>query len=135
MDRSNIVPSLAQRIGIRLRLLRRKRAISQEALSRATGITKDRLSLCERGRLCRPGHTDMSAGELYALAAHLRVPVAYFFDTCDGDGLEDLLTRNAEAPSSDAYRLVEAFVAIDDPKLRRDLLDMVAAIARSKERT
>lgn len=121
-------PTLAGRIGLRVRLLRRKKGASQRRLAKAVGMSVDRLSLCERGRLWKPGHTALSAGELFALSLQLGVPVAYFFDEVSPD--EALEAELVQVPDAmDGQRLVQAFVSISNPAVRRELLDLVAAIA------
>ena len=61
-------------VGSRLRLCRRARGFGQEELAKAIGLTSQMIQKYESGA------NRISASKLYAMAAVLKTPVAFFFD-------------------------------------------------------
>ncbi|HUB06888.1 MAG TPA: helix-turn-helix transcriptional regulator [Myxococcales bacterium] len=73
-DRQRLRNSLAHRLGVRIRRLRRRRAMSQEELAERAGISVSFLSMLERGR--RLPHLET----VVKLADVLGVTLSQFFD-------------------------------------------------------
>jgi transcriptional regulator with XRE-family HTH domain len=125
-------------IGARMRMRRLMLNMSQEVLSGKLGVTFQQVQKYEKGL------NRISASRLFELAQALRVPVGYFCDGIDenearaasngvGDGMQDNppVSPLMEFMSSGAgVELNQAFLRIDDDKMRRRLLVMVNDIAR-----
>jgi transcriptional regulator with XRE-family HTH domain len=124
-------------IGARVRMRRLMLNMSQEVLSGKLGVTFQQVQKYEKGL------NRISASRLFELAQALRVPVGYFYDGIDddgarsmangGDGMQDNppVSPLMEFMSSGAgVELNQAFLRIDDDKIRRRLLAMVNDIAR-----
>ena len=109
-------------IGARVRMRRLMLNMSQEVLSGKLGVTFQQVQKYEKGL------NRISASRLFELAQALRVPVGYFYD-----GMQDNppVSPPMEFMSSGAgVELNQAFLRIDDDKMRRRLLAMVNDIAR-----
>ena len=109
-------------IGARVRMRRLMLNMSQEVLSGKLGVTFQQVQKYEKGL------NRISASRLFELAQALRVPVGYFYD-----GMQDNppVSPLMEFMSSGAgVELNQAFLRIDDDKMRRRLLAMVNDIAR-----
>jgi transcriptional regulator with XRE-family HTH domain len=125
-------------IGARVRMRRLMLNMSQEVLSGKLGVTFQQVQKYEKGL------NRISASRLFELAQALSVPDGYFYDGIDenearaasngvGDGMQDNppVSPLMEFMSSGAgVELNQAFLRIDDDKMRRRLLSMVNDIAR-----
>jgi len=118
-------------VGSRVRMRRMMLSMSQEKLGDALGLTFQQVQKYEKGT------NRIGASRLQQIANILQVPVAFFFE-----GAPDLSGRGPagkDAPSatyvadflatSDGLALTKAFMRIDDPKLRRRIVDLVEQIA------
>ncbi len=99
-------------IGAKVRMRRLMLNMSQETLSGKLGVTFQQVQKYEKGL------NRISASRLFELALALGVPVGYFYE-----GLE-------ESAALAGVELNQAFLRIDDDKMRRRLLAMVNDIAR-----
>lgn len=119
-------------VGRQLRLARKNRHISQEALADALGLTFQQVQKYESG--CNR----LSASKMYAAAHFLRVQVSFFFD-----GLPDTLTGDAGdvAVPAAGHAMVDkrygrelqaAFLRLDDQD-RGLLLTMAQRMASGPE--
>ena len=124
-------------IGARVRMRRLMLNMSQEALSGKLGVTFQQVQKYEKGL------NRISASRLFELSQALGVPVGYFYDGLDegdalvrlngADGLQDspAVSPLMEFISSGlGVGLNQAFLRIEDDKMRRRLLAMVNDIAR-----
>lgn len=124
-------------IGTRVRMRRLMLHMSQEALSGKLGVTFQQVQKYEKGL------NRISASRLFELSQALNVPVGYFYDGLDeGDalvrlnGADGLQDSPAVSPlmefisSGPGVELNQAFLKIEDDKMRRRLLAMVNDIAR-----
>lgn len=124
-------------IGTRVRMRRLMLNMSQEALSGKLGVTFQQVQKYEKGL------NRISASRLFELSQALGVPVGYFYDGLDeGDalvrlnGADGLQDSPAVSPlmefisSGPGVELNQAFLRIEDDKMRRRLLAMVNDIAR-----
>ncbi len=125
-------------VGARMRERRMLIGMSQEQLGQRIGITFQQIQKYERG-INRIG-----SSRLYDLAQVLEVPVSYFFGELgsEGDGRPFDPNRrpgvSGEEPPSlnlptrrEALDLARAYHAIEDPRIRRRLLDMVKSLANA----
>lgn len=120
-------------VGSRVRMRRMMLGMSQEKLGDALELTFQQVQKYEKGT------NRIGASRLQQIAQILQVPVAFFFEgvpeaqiSLGGNGL-----REAPSPAyvadflatSDGLALTRAFMRIDDPKLRRRIVDLVEQIA------
>ena len=119
-------------VGSRVRMRRMMLGMSQEKLGDALSLTFQQVQKYEKGT------NRIGASRLQQIAHFLQVPVSFFFE-----GAPDFTNGNgsgaAEAPSpayvsdflatSDGLALTKAFMRIQDPKLRRRIVDLVSQIA------
>ncbi len=121
-------------VGGRVRMRRKMLDMSQDQLADAIGLTFQQVQKYERGA------NRISASKLYEIARTLQVPVSFFFD-----GLADPVTtepteviekaRASERIVSEflstpeGMELAELFPKIDRGPLRRQIVDLVRAMA------
>src|SRR5437764_15110609 len=116
-------------IGQRIRARRMAKDMSQTELGNLLGVTFQQVQKYEKG-VNRVG-----AGRLSRIADVLNVPVSFFFSgdmnpapaDSAGTGLSFLETAGA-------VRLVRAYSTIEDPQIRRALVDLSEEIAGSRGR-
>jgi len=130
--------TLGAYIGAKVRMRRLMLNMSQETLSGKLGVTFQQVQKYEKGL------NRISASRLFELALALGVPVGYFYEGLEeSDALarvngakEGLQDSPAVSPlmefisSGSGVELNQAFLRIDDDKMRRRLLAMVNDIAR-----
>lgn len=122
-------------VGSRIRLRRNMLGMSQEKLGESLGITFQQIQKYEKGT------NRVGASRLQAIASILNVPVAFFFEDAPGretgnsGGLaEDSTTYVVDFLNSpEGLQLNRAFVRINDPKVRRKVVDLVKALAADDE--
>ena len=124
-------------VGSRVRMRRMMLSMSQEKLGDALGLTFQQVQKYEKGT------NRIGASRLQQIAHILQVPVAFFFEggPTASSGRADGMS---EAPSpayvseflatSDGLALTKAFMRIEDPKLRRRIVDLVEQIASREKR-
>lgn len=122
-------------VGARIRMRRMILGISQEKLGQALGVTFQQVQKYEKGA------TRVGAGRLLAIANFLGVPIGYFFETNAYDAREGAEPTGmvSTAPdefdqfvkSSEGIKLNNAFLGINDPTVRRHLLDLVVSMSRA----
>jgi len=123
-------------VGGRVRMRRKILGVSQEHLADALGLTFQQVQKYERGA------NRVSASKLYEIAKTLQVPVSYFFD-----GLADPMTNDVDEVGAAAERVVteflntpeglelaEMFPKIGRGRVRRQVLDLVRAMAEDETR-
>ena len=118
-------------VGSRVRMRRMMLSMSQEKLGDSLGLTFQQVQKYEKGT------NRIGASRLQQISNILQVPVSFFFEGApDGHGTTGGF---GEAPSpayvsdflatSDGLALTRAFMKIEDPKLRRKIVDLVEQIA------
>ncbi|WP_310618399.1 helix-turn-helix domain-containing protein [Flexibacterium corallicola] len=122
-------------VGSRVRLRRMMLGMSQEKLGEGLGITFQQIQKYEKGT------NRIGASRLQHIATLLKVPVAFFFE--DAPGSPDDMQGVGENPqttyvvdflsSSDGLALNKAFVRIEDPKVRKKLVELVKSLAGEDE--
>lgn len=75
-DQIDNVDEMSTNVARQTRILRRRRNLSQRALARASGVSRNTLSLLERG------HTSPTVSTLQKLAVALDVDINAFFEPC-----------------------------------------------------
>ena len=105
-------------VGSRIRLLRKRRKMSQAELGKALGVTFQQVQKYENGK------NRVGASRLQMISTALNVPVAQFFSD------EAKPAKKGMAFDPQALRFAEAFIKITDKGLRRSMIEMVEAMAR-----
>jgi len=123
-------------VGSRVRMRRMMLSMSQEKLGDALGLTFQQVQKYEKGT------NRIGASRLQQIAQILQVPVSFFFE--GAPQLADTPGEMGEAPSpayvsdflatSDGLALTKAFMRIEDPKLRRRIVDLVEQISGEDEK-
>lgn len=110
--------------------------MSQERLGEALGLTFQQVQKYEKGT------NRIGASRLQQISQVLGVPVTFLFE---GAPLERQLPEGgfAEIPQSDfsfdllstpdGVQLAKAFMSIEDPKVRRRVVDLVATLAEGQK--
>ena len=114
-------------VGARLKERRILLGLSQEKLAAGLGLTFQQLQKYESGI------NRVSASRLYQLAHLLGVDAPYFFEGLDSGaaadtGDADLLTKR------ETLEFVRGYNHITDEGLRRQVVDLIEAIAKSMEK-
>jgi len=116
-------------VGQLLRKRRLELGLSQIGVAEAIGVTFQQIQKYEGGT------NRIVASRLYDLAAVLHVPLEYFFPDWEPD------TPNGEDGDIDAVghpspretlNLVKAYYQIEDPALRKKLIELVRSVAAGK---
>lgn len=124
-------------VGQRLRLRRNLLGVSQQKLGDAVGLTFQQIQKYERGA------NRMGASRLYQFSRILDVPVSFFFEDIpvdieasyhiQSDGMSDMPQAEFDAAvdrltERTTIPLVQAYYAIENPTVRRKVLEMVRAV-------
>ena len=111
--------------------------MSQEKLGESLGITFQQIQKYEKGT------NRIGASRLQHIASVLTVPVSFFFEDAPGHaagagGMAENRRRSYVVDflsSSEGVQLNKAFVRIKDAKLRRQIIDLVRAMAGRTTKT
>ena len=142
MNRKPVNPRAVDRtdeiVGAHIRRLRLAKGVSQETLGENIGVTFQQVQKYERGA------NRVSASKLYDIAKTLQVPVSFFFeglaDPMSGAEI-DATTQHAEKvvqeflTTPEGLELAEVFPRIGRGRVRRQVLDLVRAMADEAQRT
>lgn len=122
-------------VGARIRLRRQLLGMSQTKLADALGITFQQLQKYEQGL------NRVSAGRLYDLGRTLDMPISSFFDDLRTDNGGSSVVQvgaghagNGNDPGRDrlhqreTLNLVRAYYSLEDPELRRRILELVGSL-------
>lgn len=108
-------------VGARIRLLRKLRGLSQQALAEAAGVTFQQIQKYERGS------NRVSASMLSRIAGALDAPVAEMFGEAGAaSGAVDEVAELLSEPG--ALELLRAFTALPRGPARAALVDFVRAL-------
>lgn len=120
-------------IGRRIRMKRIQVGMSQERLADALGVTFQQVQKYEKGA------NRITMSRMRIVAQVLGVPMAYFSEGAPGEELTGMAGGFAETKQSDfatklfsspdGVALARAFASIEDPKLRRRVVDLVTTLA------
>ena len=113
-----------QILGARIAALRKAKGFSQSDLGEVLGVTFQQIQKYEKGM------NRVSAVRLQVVAKFLNVPVAMLFsddtETEEQTGAFEFLNLPG------AVELLKAFVEIEDPQLRREVLALARTAARMR---
>ena len=107
-------------VGMRIKALRKSQCMSQTALGQAIGVTFQQVQKYENGK------NRLGASRLQEMAQALGVPVSALFGETESTESDILAVLGAPG----AIDLLNAFTAIEDEQLRRDVLAIVRTAAR-----
>lgn len=122
-------------VGTRVRLRRMLLGMSQEKLGEHLGLTFQQVQKYEKGV------NRIGASRLFDLAKVLGVPVQFFYDEAPVgmQGMAEEQTGFSERPGEsyvveflgtrDGLELNKAFARIQDPRVRRAIVDLVRSLA------
>ncbi len=133
MTDERIANAVDRRLGQRVRSRRLEIGMSQEKLADLLGVTFQQVQKYEKGI------NRIAASRLFDISAALDVPISAFFE-----GLSPARVGGvAEEPSEgfvhdvlatpEGLQLVSLFAAIDSPKVRKRVVELVRAIVEQKE--
>ncbi|MFM9975104.1 MAG: helix-turn-helix domain-containing protein [Beijerinckiaceae bacterium] len=122
-------------VGARVKLRRVFVGLSQEKLGDALGITFQQVQKYEKGT------NRIGASRLQQASTILGVPVNFFFEGAPRGGEMAIgFNEPGEAPymvdfanTPEGAQLIKAFLRIKEPKLRKKIIDLVAAMAATAE--
>lgn len=117
-------------VGLRIRMRRKERGLSQERLAESVDLTFQQIQKYERAA------NRVSASKLWEIARALKTPLGYFFE-----GLPETGAPHADAGvsmqdfllSAEGLEMMASFPRIRDPRVRRKVLDLVRAMANAPE--
>jgi transcriptional regulator with XRE-family HTH domain len=116
-------------VGNRVRLRRMLVGMSQEKLGDLLGLTFQQVQKYEKGV------NRIAAGRLFEISGILGVPVSFFYEDVDGHRSAGFAEGGEPPPvmefvsSGEGLQLSLAFMRIEDPKVRRRILDLVRSLA------
>jgi len=117
-------------VGSRVRMRRLLVSMSQEKLGTSLGITFQQIQKYEKGT------NRIGASRLQQIATVLNVPVSYFFEDAQGEAITGGLAESKGSDyvadflsTSEGLQLTKSFMKVRDPKVRRRIVDLVAALA------
>ncbi len=124
------VQAVDRKVGEAIRNRRKNLGLSQEDLAEAVKISPQQIWKYETGG------SRISASKLYDVARALRVPIAYFFSGVDDEQFS-LFAVEIEQKAGNLLRLsegaelAEIFPLLEDPSVRRKVVELVRAIHAS----
>jgi transcriptional regulator with XRE-family HTH domain len=117
-------------VGSRVRLQRLIKQMSQDKLGAALGVTFQQVQKYERGA------NRVSASRLWGMAEILDVPIEFFFEGIKNKENATGVADGEETPmvydfinSTDGAQLASAYSRITDPKVRRQVLQLVRTLS------
>lgn len=135
------IRSIDTHVGSRIRLCRGIAGYSQEKLAEEMGITFQQVQKYERGL------NRVSASRLWELSKILGVSVSFFFEGIDTPNCPSLtgapmgFCEEQASPQDnildrkDVIELVRHYLQISDPKVAKNILDLVKSLALSSDIT
>lgn len=118
--------SIDKAIGGRLKLYRQRANLSQTALGKHLGVSFQQVQKYENGT------NRVSAASLMKIARFLKIPISELLaQEGKRGGAGASVARNAAArfaKSSEGRSLIQGFLAIEDPGLRRQVVGLVKAL-------
>ncbi|MEO0497434.1 MAG: helix-turn-helix transcriptional regulator [Pseudomonadota bacterium] len=122
-------------VGSRVRLRRTMMGFSQEKLGEALGVTFQQVQKYEKGT------NRISASRMQEMSQVLDAPISYFFDEAPGGtsaiegGLQeaDVQFTTDFLSTTEGLQLNRAFARVEDPKVRRKIVDLVKALADQQD--
>jgi transcriptional regulator with XRE-family HTH domain len=115
-------------VGKRIRIRRVLLGMNQETLAGALGLTFQQVQKYEVGT------NRISASRLSAVAETLGVPISYFFDALPPTDVEvsaEDQARRDLLEQPETLELIRLYYTISDAAIRRQVLQMIKAVAQS----
>jgi transcriptional regulator with XRE-family HTH domain len=122
-------------VGGRVRLRRTLLGMSQEKLGEALGITFQQVQKYEKGT------NRISASRLQHISAILGVSIDYLYEGSSGEAAQPGFAEGpgagyqADVLTAEGLKLLRAFNAIPDAKVRRRVLDLVLSLSGDSPET
>ncbi len=124
-------------VGSRVRYRRMIIGMSQEKLGEKMNLTFQQIQKYEKGT------NRIGASRLFQLSKILEVPVGYFFEDAFSSAAQNQAMPGMGEPEQEGYLLDflnsregldlnKAFAKIQDPKVRRRVIDLVRALSEEK---
>jgi transcriptional regulator with XRE-family HTH domain len=119
-------------VGNRVRLRRMLIGMSQERLGELLGLTFQQVQKYEKGV------NRIAAGRLFEISGILGVPIGFFYEDMDGHRARGFAEGGEPPPvmdflaSGEGLQLSLAFMRIEDPKVRRRILELVRSLANDE---
>lgn len=116
-------------VGSRIRMARTARHMSQEKLAESCGITFQQIQKYEKGA------NRVGASRMAVISDALGVSISYFYEGAPGTGSESVSAKAAPDAitalysSAEGYHLAKAFTAINDPKVRSNIIRLMQSLA------
>ena len=123
-------------LGNKLKLRRLALGLTQTKVAKAINVTFQQIQKYEKGT------NRVGASRLQNISSVLNVPVSFFFEDAPGDqttGQQGMAEANSSnyvvdfLSSSEGLQLNRAFIKIEDPKIRRKLVDLTKALAADSD--
>lgn len=121
-------------VGSRVRMQRMLISMSQEKLGDQLGLTFQQVQKYEKGA------NRIGASRLYHISQILGVPIEFFYEGLPAEGTtpEGFAERGSNfdfdlLSTSEGIQLNSAFFSIKNPKVRKQLLDLVKTLAAQDE--
>jgi len=135
MEKKKVPNPIDIHVGSRVRLKRTMLGMSQEKLGDQLGITFQQVQKYEKGT------NRIGASRLQQIASILQSPVSFFFEDAPGAPSENPGFGEANTSdqivdflsSSEGLQLNRAFLKIEDPKIRRNIVELVKSLASSSD--
>ena len=130
--------SIDAHVGSRVRLRRMLIGMSQEKLGELLGLTFQQVQKYEKGA------NRIGASRLYDIATILNVPVQYFFEDLPQPQAVGANGRGMSEPdrepfvmdfvsSSEGLQLIRSCTKVNDPKVRKRILELVKSLGGEEE--
>lgn len=130
MNDERIANAVDRRLGQRVRARRLEISMSQEKLADLLGVTFQQVQKYEKGI------NRIAASRLFDIAAALDVPISAFFDGLSPTRAPGGVSENPSESfvhdvlaTPEGLQLVSLFAAIESPRVRKRVVELVRAIA------
>ncbi|MEQ1707467.1 MAG: helix-turn-helix transcriptional regulator [Terricaulis sp.] len=128
MNDERAANAVDRRIGQRVRSRRLEISMSQERLAELLGVTFQQVQKYEKGV------NRIAASRLFDIATSLEMPVARFFEgliSARASGVAETHKDFADdvLATPEGAQLMSLFAAIDNPRVRRRVVELVRALA------
>jgi transcriptional regulator with XRE-family HTH domain len=121
-----IPDSVDKIIGRNVRVYRLAKGLSQTEVADQLGISFQQLQKYENGK------NRIGSGRLVKIAGVLHVDITTLFEGCSRSKQHKTGGAFDELANRDSFRLVQAFAAIEDRKVRRSLVEFVESMVKAK---